>query len=185
MMPAKPERRSHDDVRHATTILLAALDMATGTVIGSLQRRHRASEFIAAPRAHRGGVPDDPQAHLILDSYSTHEAPEVRRWLETHPRLQLHLTPTSGSRLNMVERWLDELTTKKVRRGAHTSVGAPRAGYPRVDPAVGHRATAVRLGQDRRCDPGIACPVLQAGVGCCGTHELSPTTSQPTNNSGH
>ncbi len=150
-------------------------DMATGTVISSLQRRYRASEPKRLLGRIEEEVPDDPQAHLILDSYSTHEAPEVRRWLERHPRLQLHLTPTSGSRLNRVERWLDELTTKKIRRGAHTSVGEPRAGYPRVDPAVGHRATAVRLGQDRRCDPGIACPVLRAGIGCCGTHELSPT----------
>jgi len=87
---------------------------------------------------------------------------------------------TSGSWLNMVERWLGELTTNKIRRGAHTSVGEPQAGCPRVDRAVEHRATAVGVGQDRRCDPDIARPVLRAGIGCCGTHEVSPTTSLTT-----
>jgi len=120
-MPATPGRRSHDDVGHATTSLLAALDMATDTVIGSLHRRHRASEFKKFLGRIEEEVPDHLQVHLILDSYSTHKTPEVRRWLERHPRFHLHFTPTSGSWLNMVERWFGELTTKKIDAAA--SVG--------------------------------------------------------------
>jgi len=122
MMPGTPERRSHDYVRHGTTSLFAALDMSTGKVIGSLHRRHRASEFKKFLGRIEEEVPDHLQVHLILDNYSTHKTPEVRRWLERHPRFHLHFTPTSGSWLNMVERWFGELTTKKIKRGAHTSV---------------------------------------------------------------
>ena len=124
MMPATPERRSHDYVRHGTTSLFAALDMATGKVIGSLTKRHRASEFKRFLVKIDESVPDDLQVHLVLDNYATHKTPEIKRWLVRHPRFQLHFTPTSGSWLNMVERWFGELTTKKIKRGAHMSVAA-------------------------------------------------------------
>jgi transposase/transposase-like protein len=122
MMPGTPERRSHDYVRHGTTSLFAALDMATGKVIGSLHRRHRASEFKKFLERIDDEVPDDLDVHLILDNYATHKTPDIHRWLLRHPRFHLHFTPTSGSWLNMVERWFGELTTKKIKRGAHTSV---------------------------------------------------------------
>jgi transposase len=124
MMPGTPERRSHDYVRHGTTSLFAALDMATGKVIGSLHRRHRASEFKKFLERIDDEVPDHLDVHLILDNYATHKTPDIRRWLVRHPRFHLHFTPTSGSWLNMVERWFGELTTKKIKRGAHTSVQA-------------------------------------------------------------
>src|ERR1019366_9216176 len=124
MMPGTPERRSHDYVRHGTTSLFAALDMATGKVIGSLHRRHRASEFKKFLIRIDEEVPDSLDVHLILDNYSTHKTPDIHRWLLRHPRFHLHFTPTSGSWLNMVERWFGELTTKKIKRGAHTSVQA-------------------------------------------------------------
>ena len=124
MMPGTPERRSHDYVRHGTTSLFAALDMASGKVIGSLKARHRATEFKKFLIEIDEQVPKDLQVHLVLDNYATHKTPEIGRWLLRHPRFHLHFTPTSGSWLNMVERWFGELTTKKIKRGAHTSVKA-------------------------------------------------------------
>jgi transposase len=124
MMPGTPERRSHDYVRHGTTSLFAALDMATGKVIGSVHRRHRATEFKKFLVQIDQEVPAELDVHLILDNYATHKTPDIVRWLLRHPRFHLHFTPTSGSWLNMVERWFAELTTKKIKRGAHTSVRA-------------------------------------------------------------
>jgi transposase len=124
MMPGTPERRSHDYVRHGTTSLFAALNMASGKVIGSLHRRHRATEFKKFLELIDVEVPDELDVHLILDNYATHKTPDIVRWLLRHPRFHLHFTPTSGSWLNMVERWFAELTTKKIKRGAHTSVRA-------------------------------------------------------------
>jgi transposase len=124
MMPGTPERRSHDYVRHGTTSLFAALDMASGKVIGSLRQHHRATEFKKFLVQIDEQVPKDLDVHLILDNYATHKTPDIKRWLLRHPRFHLHFTPTSGSWLNMVERWFGELTTKKIKRGAHTSVKA-------------------------------------------------------------
>ena len=122
MMPGTPERRSHDSVRHGTTSLFAALNVASGKVIGSLHRRHRASECKEFLVRIDEEVPAELDVHLILDNYATHTTPDIVRWLLRHPRFHLHFTPTSGSWLNMVERWFAELTTKKIKRGAHTSV---------------------------------------------------------------
>ncbi len=122
MLPGTPERRSHDYVRHGTTSLFAALDTLSGTVIGALHRRHRASEFRAFLERIEATVPDELAVHLILDNYATHKTPAIKRWLLRHPRFQLHFTPTGASWLNLVERWFSELTTKKIKRGAHTNV---------------------------------------------------------------
>jgi transposase len=127
MMPGTPERASHDYVRHGTTSLFAALDMATGKVIGSLHRRHRATEFKKFLQKIDQEVPAHLDVHLILDNYATHKTPEIQRWLLRHPRFHLHFTPTSGSWLNMVERWFGELATKKIKRGSHMSVRALEA----------------------------------------------------------
>ena len=127
MLPGVPERRSHDYVRHCTTTLFAALDMATGAVIGSLHKRHRATEFKKFLVRIDEEVPAHLDVHVVLDNYATHKTPEIDRWLVRHPRFQLHFTPTSGSWLNMVERWFAELTTKKIRRGSHLSVRALEA----------------------------------------------------------
>ncbi|MHB1552778.1 MAG: IS630 family transposase [Acidimicrobiales bacterium] len=124
MMPGTPERRSNDYVRHGTTSLFAALDMTSGKVIGSLKQRHRAQEFKSFLVQIDTEVPNELDVHLILDNYATHKTPDIQRWLLRHPRFHLHLTPTSGSWLNMVERWFGELTTKKIKRGAHMSVRA-------------------------------------------------------------
>jgi transposase len=122
MLPGTPARASHDYVRHGTSSLYAALDLATGKVIGSLHARHRAQEFLAFLKKIDAEVPDDLDCHVVLDNASTHKTPAVKRWLTNHPRFVLHFTPTSSSWLNLVERWFAELTTKKLRRGTHTSV---------------------------------------------------------------
>jgi transposase len=124
MMPGMPERRTHDYVRHGITTLFAALDVATGTVIGSLHRRHRAVEFkkFLATLDHQ--VPVDLQVHLICDNYGTHKHPDVQRWLAAHPRFHMHFTPTYSSWLNQVERWFGLLTDQRLRRGVHRSIPA-------------------------------------------------------------
>ncbi|MFF8554804.1 IS630 family transposase, partial [Streptomyces sp. NPDC015501] len=124
MMPGVPERRSHDYVRAGTTTLFAALEVATGKVIGSLHRRHRAAEFKKFLTKLDKEVPAGLQVHLILDNYATHKTPHIKRWLLAHPRFHLHFTPTSASWLNLVERWFAELTQKKLKRGVHRSVQA-------------------------------------------------------------
>jgi transposase len=122
MLPGTPERRSHDYVRHGTTSLFAGLDTLTGKVIGAIHRRHRATEFKAFLARIDAEVPEGLEVHLVLDNYATHKTPAIKRWLVRHPRFHLHFTPTGASWLNLVERWFAELTTKKIKRGAHTSV---------------------------------------------------------------
>jgi transposase len=122
MLPGTPARATHDYVRHGTSSLYAALDLATGKVIGSLHSRHRAQEFLAFLKKIDAEVPADLDCHVVLDNASTHKTPAVKRWLTNHPRFVLHFTPTSSSWLNLVERWFSELTTRKLRRGTHTSV---------------------------------------------------------------
>jgi len=122
MMPGTPERKTHDYVRHGTTSLFAALDIATGTVIGQHQRRHRHQEFLRFLKTIDKNTPADLDLHLVCDNYATHKTPAIRTWLAAHPRFHLHFTPTSSSWLNLVERWFAELTNRKLRRSAHRSV---------------------------------------------------------------
>jgi transposase len=122
MMPAAPERQTHTYIRHGTTSLFAALDVATGHVYSSLHRQHRATAFRKFLNQLHREVPAEHDVHLILDNYATHKTPEIRRWLVRHPRFHLHFTPTSSSWLNLVERLFAELTTRMLRRGVHRSV---------------------------------------------------------------
>ena len=121
MRPGQIERRTHDYVRHGTTSLFAALDTATGKVIGSVQRRHRSIEFVKFLAQIDAAVPKDLDVHLVLDNYGTHKTLLVRRWLARRPRYHLHFTPTSASWLNQVERWFAALTEKQLRRGVFRS----------------------------------------------------------------
>jgi transposase len=127
MLPGVPERATHDYKRHGTSSLYAALDILTGKVIGQLHSRHRAIEFKKFLTKLDREVPADLDVHLVLDNSSTHKTPEIKRWLLAHPRFKLHFTPTSSSWINLVERWFGELTTKKLKRSAHTSVTALNA----------------------------------------------------------
>jgi transposase len=124
MMPGMPQRRTHDYVRAGTTTLFAALDVASGQIIGSLHRRHRAVEFKKFLATIDSRVPADLDVHLICDNLSTHKTAAIERWLTAHPRFHLHFTPTSSSWLNQVERWFGLLTDKQLRRGVHKSVPA-------------------------------------------------------------
>ena len=124
MMPGMPERRTHDYYRHGITSLFAAFNIADGTVISQLHRRHRAAEFKKFLVAIDKAVPADLDVHLVCDNYGTHKTPEIRAWLARHPRFHIHFTPTGSSWINQVERWFGLLTDKLIRRGVHTSVQA-------------------------------------------------------------
>jgi transposase len=121
LMPGIPERRTHDYMRHGTTTLFAALDIATGQVIGELHRRHRSTEFLQFLRSIEANVPAQLDVHLVMDNYGTHKTPAVKAWFARHPRFHVHFTPTSASWLNQVERWFATLTEKCIRRGTHRS----------------------------------------------------------------
>jgi transposase len=122
MRPGQAARRSHDYIRHGTTSLFAALDVATGRVIGKCYPRHRASEFRKFLDEIEAKVPPDLDVHLVMDNYATHKTPLIRAWLAKRPRWHVHLTPTSASWLNQVERFFALLTDRQIRRGIHRSV---------------------------------------------------------------
>ena len=124
MMPGMPERRTHDYVRHGTSSLFAAFNIADGSVISQLHRQHRAVEFRKFLIAIDKAVPADLDVHLICDNLATHKTPAIRDWLGRHPRFHMHFTPTGSSWINQVERWLGLLTDQLIRRGVHKSVVA-------------------------------------------------------------
>jgi transposase len=121
MQPGHAEQRTHDYVRHGTTTLFAALEIATGKVTGVCQNRHRHQEFLAflkhLARAYPGG-----ELHLVMDNYATHKRPEIRTWLTANPRIHVHFTPTSGSWLNLVEVWFSIIEKQAIHRGTFRSV---------------------------------------------------------------
>ncbi|MET8291176.1 IS630 family transposase [Streptomyces sp. NPDC005132] len=124
MMPGMPERRTHDYYRHGITSLFAAFNIADGTVISELHRRHRAIEFKKFLVTIDKAVPPGLDVHLVCDNYATHNTAEIKTWLGKHPRFHVHFTPTGSSWMNQVERWFGLLTDKLIRRGVHTSVKA-------------------------------------------------------------
>jgi transposase len=117
----QPEKRTHTYVRHGVTNLFAALDCATGKVIGECYPKKRATEFRQFLKTIDARVPAHFDVHLIVDNSSIHGAPAVRRWLKSHPRFQVHFVPTYSSWLNLVERWFAKLTEEALRRGSHCS----------------------------------------------------------------
>ena len=127
MMPGMPERRTHSYLRHGTTSLFAALDIASGFVIGKCYKRHRAAEFLDFLKQIDAQVPPDLDVHIIMDNYATHKTALIRSWLARRPHYHVHFTPTSASWINQVERWFAELTRKQLRRGVHTSTSHPEA----------------------------------------------------------
>lgn len=127
LQPRQPERRSHDYFRHGSVDLFAALNVATGEVIGRMRERHRSVEFVQFLSAIDEEVPPELAVHVVLDNLSTHKTPRVKRWLQRHPRFVLHFTPTHASWLNQVERWFAGLTDRQLRRGSHRSKRELRA----------------------------------------------------------
>jgi transposase len=124
MMPGVPERRSHDYIRHGTTSLFAAFNIADGTVISQVHRQHRAVEFKKFLAAIDKTVPESLDVHVICDNYGTHKTPAIRAWLAKHSRFHMHFTPTGSSWINQIERWFGYLTDQMLRRSAHRSVQA-------------------------------------------------------------
>jgi transposase len=122
LLPGVPERRTHDYVRHGTTNLYAALDVASGQIISDTSPRHRAEAFRRFLNLIEKSVPAGLDVHVVLDNSSTHKTPSIQRWLLRHPRFTLHFTPTYSSWINLVERWFAELTTNWLQRSAHRSV---------------------------------------------------------------
>ena len=119
-----PETRTHDYRRYGTTTLFAALEVATGRVLGKLHRRHRSQEFIAFLRHIDSQVPAALEVHLILDNYGTHKTAQVKNWLLRHPRFHCHFIPTYSSWMNLVERFFATLSEHQLRRGTYRSVVA-------------------------------------------------------------
>jgi transposase len=121
LLPGNPERQTHDYLRHGTTTLFAALEVATGQVTEACLPRHRHQEFLRFLQQVAKAYPCR-RLHLVVDNYATHKHPAVRAWLARHPRITLHFTPTSGSWLNLVEVFFSIITRQAIRRGSFASV---------------------------------------------------------------
>ena len=132
---------THDYIRHGTTTLFAALDVATGAVIAECKPRHRHQEFLSFLRRIDKEVPPELDVHLIVDNYCTHKHVKVRSWLVQRPRFHVHYTPTYASWLNQVARWFGIITQLAIRRGSFSSVVA--------------RGFRVAIGADRRSPKGF------------------------------
>lgn len=122
LRPGQPQRRTHDYERHGTTSLFAALNIATGKIIGQCHRRHRHQEFLRFLNRIDSQVPTELEIHLVLDNYATHKTPKVAAWFKKRPRYHLHFTPTSASWLNQIERWFAKITEQRLRRSAFLCV---------------------------------------------------------------
>ena len=121
MRPGQVERHTHDYTRHGTTCLFAALEVGSGQVTTQARERHTGADFLAFMRRVARAYPEG-ELHVVLDNVSTHTTPAVRAWLERHPRVTFHFTPTSASWMNQVETWFGILTRKAIRRGSFRSV---------------------------------------------------------------
>jgi transposase len=122
LAPKRPRTMTHDYVRHGTVTLFAALNQLTGKLIARTEARHTHVEWLRFLKQIDRETPRDLDLHLIVDNYATHKHPKVRAWLERHPRITLHFTPTSSSWLNLVERFFADVTADVIRAGSFTSV---------------------------------------------------------------
>ena len=113
---------THDTIRHGTTTLFAALDVATGSVIAECKPRHRHQEFLSFLRRIDKEVPPELDVHLIVDNYCTYKHAKVRSWLAQRPWFHVHSTPTYASWLNQVARWFGIIIQRAIRRGSFSSV---------------------------------------------------------------
>ena len=121
MQPGHAEQRTHDYVRHGTTTLFAALEIATGRITAVCKNRHRHQEFLAFLKHVARAYPDG-ELHLVMDNYAAHKHPNVNAWLAGNPRIHVHFTPTSGSWLNLVEVWFSIIERQAIHRGSFPSV---------------------------------------------------------------
>src|SRR5947199_7787065 len=122
--PGMPKQRTHDYARNGVTSLFAAFNIADGTVVTEIRRRHRAVEYKQFLTAIDKAVPAELDVHIVCDNLATHKTPAIKAWLARHPRFHIHFTPTGSSWINQVERWSAFLTSQMIRRGVHKSVQA-------------------------------------------------------------
>jgi len=141
LRPGLPASRTHDYVRHGTTTLFAALEVATGQVTDACYDRHRHTEFLRFLKQVAKAYPR-VELHVVADNYATHKHPAVKAWLGKNPRITMHFTPTSGSWMNLVEVFFGILTRQAIRRGTFTSVADLQA-------AIGTYIDA----WNQRCEP--------------------------------
>jgi transposase len=144
MRPGIPARPTHDYIRHGTTSLFAALNVATGKIIGRCHRRHRHQELLKFLNQIDATLPRKGEVHVVMDNYGTHKVLKVTRWFARHPRYHVHFTPTSASWLNQVERFFATITTQRIRRGTFESVSALEAA---IDHYLAHH--------NDRCKPFV------------------------------
>ena len=123
LRPNQPARHTHDYRRHGLTSLFAALEVATGKVVGKCSERHKGADFLRFLKSLNQRY-QGRELHVVLDNSSTHSTPDVRGWLEAHPNVHFHFTPTGASWLNMIEAWFGILTRKSVRRTSFRLVRA-------------------------------------------------------------
>ena len=135
---------THDDRRHGTTTLFAALDLLEGSVLTQCRPRHRHQEFLGFLRTIDQAVPADLEIHIVLDNYATHKHPKVKAWLAARPRWHLHFVPTYSSWLNLVEHFFAHISDQAIRRGSFESV---RDLIGKIDHFVTHH--------NRTCQPFI------------------------------
>jgi transposase len=169
MQPGRAERRTHDYVRHGTTTLFAALEIATGKVTGLTQPRHRHQEFLRFLKHVAKAYPDTgagTELHLVMDNYATHKRKEVRDWLAANPRIKVHFTPTSASWLNLVEVWFGIIERQAIHRGTFRSVRDLVA-----------KIRAFITGWNDRCHPFVWTKTAD--------QILAKTNRQSTSNTGH
>ena len=152
LRPGLPEKATHDYVRHGTTTLFAALEVATGKVTDGCYDRHRHEEFLHFLKKVARSYPRR-ELHIVVDNYRTHKHPDVQAWLEAHPRITLHFTPTSGSWLNMVEVFFSIITRQAIRRGTFRSVKDLVGAISRFIEGLERPLRTLCLDQDRRSDP--------------------------------
>jgi transposase len=143
MQPGKPAARTHDYIRHGTSTLFAALEIATGHVTAACKPQHRRQEFLAFLKQVDRAYPDQ-QLHLVMDNYATHKTPEVRAWLAENPRFQVHFTPISATWLNLVEVWFSLIERQALHRADVASVAKLNA-----------KIRAFVTGWNNRCYPFV------------------------------
>jgi transposase len=124
ILPGMTERQAADYVRHGTTTLFTVLDVLSGNVIGEYKATHKAKDYLAFLKKADKQSGKGKTLHIIADNYSTHKTKEVRTYLETKPgRFVMHFIPTHSSWLNLVERWFEEITNKRIQRESRESAG--------------------------------------------------------------
>jgi transposase len=121
-VPVKSNGAPHDYARHGITSFFAALDVATGRVIGKCYRRHRSTEFRRFLDQVEAALPRGVEVHVVMDNYATHKTRQIRTWFAKRPHWHAHLTPTGASWLNQVECFFAVLTARQIKRGIHRSV---------------------------------------------------------------